>query len=246
MARRKQHRSAPKKAKRKPAWRAYQEKAANFFRSLGLTAETDATLRGVRTEHDIDVLVTSHLYGFKVIWLVECKHWKRRVSKLHVLALRNIVTDVGADKGILLCESGVQSGSLEAASLTNVQITSLADLSVTAREQISAVRLRELHDQVEKCHRRYWDIPKEKRIDDDLRPDVGSTGYSACVGIDYCRDLIRLASLGRYPFESEELASYLDPEFPRELKSASEVVQTLDTLIKDLQKRLTASDGKKP
>uniref|UniRef100_UPI00214D0BDC restriction endonuclease n=1 Tax=Klebsiella pneumoniae TaxID=573 RepID=UPI00214D0BDC len=41
-----------------------------------------------------------------IIWLVECKHWKNPVSKLHVLALREIVTEIGADRGILLSESG--------------------------------------------------------------------------------------------------------------------------------------------
>ena len=37
------------------AWKEYQEEAAEFFRSLGLLATTDQTLRGVRTEHDVDV-----------------------------------------------------------------------------------------------------------------------------------------------------------------------------------------------
>jgi hypothetical protein len=36
-------------------WREYQEDVAAFFRSLGLEAETDVTLQGVRTSHDLDV-----------------------------------------------------------------------------------------------------------------------------------------------------------------------------------------------
>ena len=88
------------------AWKEYQEEAASFFRSLGLDASTDVTVEGVRTTHDIDVLVKSHHVGFEITWLVECKHWKTPVSKLHVLALREIVADVGADRGILLSEAG--------------------------------------------------------------------------------------------------------------------------------------------
>ena len=87
-------------------WKDYQEEAARFFRALGLEAQTDVTVRGVRTTHDIDVLVKSHHAGFDVTWIVECKQWNTRVSKLHVLALREIVSDVGADRGILLAESG--------------------------------------------------------------------------------------------------------------------------------------------
>src|ERR1700730_10495434 len=113
-------------------WQEYQEEVASFFRSVGLEATTNFTVQGVRTSHDVDVFVKSHHVGFDVVWIVECKQWKNKVSKLHVLALREIVTDVGADRGILLAESGFQSGAVEAAKLTNVYVTSFADLRGTA------------------------------------------------------------------------------------------------------------------
>src|SRR5439155_25089010 len=72
-------------------WKDYQEEAAEFFRKLGLEAQTDVKVKGVRTTHDIDVLVKSHHAGFDITWIVECKQWKSKVSKLHVLALREIV-----------------------------------------------------------------------------------------------------------------------------------------------------------
>ena len=79
-------------------WRKYQEDSAVFFRSLGLSAETDVALRGVRTSHDIDVVVRSRHFSFEILWIVECKRWKTPVTKLHVLALREIVNDLGADR----------------------------------------------------------------------------------------------------------------------------------------------------
>ena len=81
-------------------WDEYQEETAEFFRSIGLEASTNVRLQGVRTSHDIDVVVRSNLFGFDLLWVIECKHWKEAVSKLHVLALREIVTDLGADRGI--------------------------------------------------------------------------------------------------------------------------------------------------
>src|SRR5690349_12216101 len=113
-------------------WSDYQEEAASLFRSMGLDATTNETLTGVRTKHDIDVVVRSHHAGFEITWLVECKHWNSRVKKLHVLALREIVSDTGADRGILLAEAGFQSGAVEAANLTNVRVTSLENLRTTA------------------------------------------------------------------------------------------------------------------
>src|SRR5271169_1004899 len=113
------------------AWKDYQEEAAEFFRSLGLSATTDQTLQGVRTAHDVDVFVRIDVAGFAIKWIIECKHWKSAVTKLHVLALREIVSDLGADRGIILCETGFQSGAVEAANLSNVQVTSLAALFVS-------------------------------------------------------------------------------------------------------------------
>jgi restriction system protein len=229
-----------------PDWKDYQEEAAEFFRSLGLDANTDVTIRGVRTKHDVDVLVKFHHYGFDVTWIVECKHWKEPVSKLHVLALREIVTDSGADRGILLSEAGFQRGAVEAANLTNVQVTSLADLNITAREQISAVRLRELFDRVERCNTRYWEIPKDNRIRDNLRGDIGEFNYSGARIIEGCRDLLSHAAIGRYPFRCEVLASFIEPKLQQEFQSAIQVVQTVSDLVQELEGKLDASEAKRP
>ena len=209
-------------------------------------ANTDVSIQGVRTKHDVDVLVKSYHYGFDVTWIVECKCWKEPVSKLHVLALREIVTDAGADRGILLSEAGFQSGAVEAANLTNVQVTSLADLNVTTREQISAVRLRELYERVEQCNAQYWEIPKAKRIEDDLRPEVGKFGYSGACVIEVCSGLLSRASLGHYPFRYNEVASHFMPELQQEFQSATQVVRTLDDLVRELETKLAASEAKRP
>ena len=181
-------------------WKDYQEEAAGFFRNLGLDAQTDVTTKGVRTTHDVDVLVKSHHAGFDVTWIVECKHWKTKVSKLHVLALREIVADTGADRGILLSEIGFQSGAIEAASLTNVLVTSLAEARVKSEHDINAMRLRDLYDRLEACRECYWEIPKGARIEHGLRPDVGDCGYSGSTVISAVEDLLARGLRGRYPF----------------------------------------------
>ena len=219
-------------------WKEYQEEVAAFFRTLGLDARTDVTVKGVRTRHDIDVLVRSHHVGFDVTWLVECKHWRRRVSKLHVLALREIVTDVGADRGILLSEAGFQSGTIEAATLTNVHVTSLADVRKTASNEIMSMRLRELYDRIEACRERYWNIPKQTRIKHDLRPDLGDVGYSGVHVIELAGDLLSKAFRGTYPVESESLAALCTPGFPRKFATAEELVSFVEPMIDDLETKL--------
>ena len=224
------------------AWKNYQEEAASFMRSLGLDASTDVTVNGVRTTHDIDVLVRSHHVGFDITWLVECKHWKTPISKLHVLALREIVADVGADRGIILSESGFQSGAIEAANLTNIQVTSLAELSLSSKNDIFSMRLREQYVRIESCKERYWAIPKYERIDHGLRPDPGGRGYNGTFIIELCCDLLLRSFRGVFPVKAQSLHCKLNPRFPSHFNSPVEVFSTLEPVILELEMKLDEYD----
>lgn len=220
------------------AWSDYQDEAAEFFRSLGLEAATNVTVQGVRTKHDVDVLVKSRHGGFEVTWVVECKHWRSRVSKLHVLALREIVTDLGADRGILLSESGFQSGAAEAAALTNVHLTSLADSRKTASAEVYAMRLRELYDRLETCRVKYWDIPKRDRIEGGLRPDVFDHGYSGASVISFAEDLLRKGLRGSYPFETHAMWRHAIEGAPEVIGSVEDLYARLAPMLDELEARL--------
>lgn len=222
-------------------WNDYQEHAATLFRSMGLSAETNVSIQGVRTDHNVDVVVRSHHAGFDVMWLVECKHWSSPVSKLHVLALREIVADTGADRGILLCEAGFQSGAVEAANLTNVQVTSLENVRRTAGGDISAMRLRELFDRLESCRVRYWDLPKELRIANGLRHDVTEWGYSGARVIEACSEIVSRALRGSYPIAPESVHSLLEFGKGIAFQSPEQVVETVEPLLSELEAKLSAA-----
>jgi hypothetical protein len=88
----------------------------------------EARIKGARAKHEIDVWVQSSTFGITQNWVIECKDWRRPVPKEKVMALRAIVEDVGADKGILVAESGYQEGAKAAAELTNIVLTTLEEL----------------------------------------------------------------------------------------------------------------------
>lgn len=111
-----------------PAWKEYQYDAVAQFRALGLSAEPDQRLHGVRGYHDIDVVVRGNRAGMTFLWIVECKRWKTNVPKHAVATLQSIVQDLGADRGIILSEKGFQPGAKALAKGSNVILTSLADL----------------------------------------------------------------------------------------------------------------------
>jgi len=223
-------------------WQQYQEQAASYFRSLGLAASVNATVHGVRTSHDIDVLVKSNHVGFEVTWIVECKNWKTAVTKLHVLALREIVADLGADRGILLSEEGFQSGAREAANLTNVQVTSIAEMRVTASDVIDAMRLRDLYDRLGVCKDRYWDIPKDRRIAYGLRAEAGEHNYSGNRTIEFCADLLTRAFRKIYPFQSDSAEAAFLFGRDRFFHSPKEVLDLIQERVSELEEKLNAYD----
>lgn len=224
-------------------WKDYQEEVALFFRSLGLTAETDVTVEGARTNHDVDVVVRSKHAGFEITWIVECKYWKTPISKIHVLGLRQIVTDIGADRGILLAESDFQSGAVEAANLTNIQLTSLGNLAISSGSAIYSMRLRDLYNRVEDCKDRYWSIPKSVRIDVGLRPDSGDYGYSGNVMINLVRDLISLSNRGQFPFSSDAVEAFFVTGFSKEFHSQQDVFEYAEPLIVELERLLDIGEA---
>ena len=81
--------------------------------------------------------------GMPQLWIVECKLWRRRLSKLHVEALSNIVQEVGAARAVVNREDPV---GLLRFGVEDEYETEIRDLikwrtAVTA-EQVSSVFLR--------------------------------------------------------------------------------------------------------
>ncbi|WP_448649077.1 restriction endonuclease [Pseudomonas corrugata] len=223
-------------------WKEYQEEVAVFFRALGLEAETDVTVQGVRTTHDVDVLVKSKHTGFEVTWIVECKLWNTKVTKLHVLALREIVSDIGADRGILLAENGFQSGAVEACALTNIHLTSLHNVTITASHDVMSMRLREAYDRILDSKAIYWDIPKWLRIKHELRPDVGETGYSGNNVIEILEDLAAKGFRGVYPIFPTDLHVLVSGNLAaQQLPSEIDCLESLLILIESM---LAVLEGK--
>jgi len=152
-------------------WQRYQQKAAAYFRALGLTVEIEAKIKGARGLHKIDVFVTGEIGTLPVRWIIECKLWNRSISKEKVLVLQQVVQDLGADRGILLSEAGFQSGAVLASENSNITLSSLKDLTNQTDKKIVSqiverihwrihrvgIRLSRIH-RIQKEDERYWNM----------------------------------------------------------------------------------------
>lgn len=234
-------------------WSAYQDDVGAFFRSLGLSAQTNETIKGVRTHHDVDVVVRSKHVGFDVLWLVECKAWRRPIPKEKVLALRSIVDDIGADRGFIMAERGYQRGALEAARFANVLLTSLADLRETLAYEVGMAGLASLPARLDLCRERYWSIGKYDRIDLGLRPDVMMDGFSGDMLMKAVEHTLRRALHGfplAYDREWAALAFHGGADTPeaaagdpRACASPAELFTVLDAELRELEGRLDVAEA---
>ena len=219
-------------------WKAYQNDVAVLFRELGFDAFTDITVDGIRTRHDIDVFVVANYKGVPFKWVVECKSWKRQIPKLHVLAFRTIIDDVGADRGFIMSESGYQSGAREAAQLSNVHLSSIQDLRETCGFELGLMRLRKLFIRARECHARYWSLDKYIRIEHGLRPDVGGPGYSGLNVIECAENAIITAMFDGFPVTYSEQPIIMQRGKPRIVSPDTQTLHTPNELADLVQTRL--------
>ena len=123
-------------------WERYQHRTADLLRELAFTAQVNDPLptpNGV--VHRVDVSARIVLAGVNVLWIVECKLWNRAIPKEKVSALKDIVNDLGADRGLLMSEKGFQSGAVHLAAAKNITLSSLDELRTNTAEQLIASRV---------------------------------------------------------------------------------------------------------
>lgn len=187
--------------KKTKQWYEFQELIAEHFRSLGAMAKTNVSLDGVRTQHDIDVLVVTKFLGADIKWVVEAKYWKSNVPKEKVLALRTVVDEVGADKGFLISAKGFQSGAMEAALKTNIQLVTFEELKERTKNIIQSEMLQAYQARADLLMKRYFSHSKTVRIKYGLRDDVFdySLRFSGQLFIGMIFAAIERAKENKYP-----------------------------------------------
>lgn len=208
-------------------WKQYQNETAEFFRSLGCDAEVEAKVVGIRAEHKIDVWVRFKKFGLETRWVIECKYWNSAVPKEKVLALRTIVEDVGADRGILISTAGFQSGAVRSSEKTNITLTNLDGLKETAQEDFVTSVLHRLEIRAAELKHALHDLYTTEQT----RPNLWTSKFRPGVdGSSIIRTIGQLAVLG-HGFDRARLKK---PPYPVKFDDTGQqklVVDALDEFI---------------
>jgi Restriction endonuclease len=131
------------------AWEKYQHDTADLLRELGFTAVVnDQLTEPNETVHAVDVSARRTVGGVGLLWIIECKLWNRRVPKEKVATLKAIVDGVGADRGLVMSQTGFQAGAVQMAIQKNITLSSLEDLRANAGEELLAARVEAMEQRV--------------------------------------------------------------------------------------------------
>lgn len=188
-----------------PEWYQFQEDICSYFISIGANAETNVTVQGVRTTHDIDILIKTKYLGEDLTWIIEAKKWKSRVNKLQVLGLRTIADDIGADRAFIISEAGFQSGAYEAAENTNVKLKTYEELKTDTRELVESEIIKTYKKRLELLEVRYWSHSKSIRKKYGLRGEIWDfpVNFSGQMLLNTAEYAIDLAEKKEYPINLE-------------------------------------------
>lgn len=216
-------------------WYEFQELIAEHFRSLGAIAQTNISVEGIRTKHDIDILVLTKFLGADIKWVIEAKYWKSKIPKEKVLALRTIVDEVGADKGFLISEKGFQSGAIAAAHKTNVELVQFSALKQRTKNIVQVEMLKAYEARADLLAKRYFSHSKPIRIKYGLRGDVFDYNFmfSGQLFIGMIFFAIEKAKENKYPMSVKSLL---------EIRTGEDIIESYPEFVNWLNINLNMFD----
>ena len=111
-------------------WGGFERLIATLHETGDVSVEQNVVLKGRSgADRQIDVLVRHRTGLYEHLIVVECKHWKKRVERLHVDALANACREVGASKGVIFSTKGFQRGAVQQAEHDGIDLFRVRDLT---------------------------------------------------------------------------------------------------------------------
>lgn len=183
-------------------WEQYQHRAAELLGQLGFTTKVNDPLRAPNgVVHRVDVSARMVVAGVPMLWVTECKLWNRAITKEKVSALKDIVNDLGADRGLLMSEKGFQSGAVRLAATKNITLSSIDELRANAAKQVISTEGAELRLwSIMRALMQFRPVPRWVKISEEERAEFAQRP----VATDYLDTLIEIAKRKGYYASDEE------------------------------------------
>jgi len=148
------------------------------------------TIPKIRSDSQIDVYVEDPTLSPPAIYLCECKFWRKSVPKSVVQQFRTIISDAGANLGIIISQKRFQSGAHEEAKKTNVRLYSWLDFQKAFEERWTKTMTERFRKLVCECS----DLASELYDIDSSPEDYGMVREHGMDLLRRCTLLVKIAS----------------------------------------------------
>jgi len=116
--------------KEQPKWEKYEELVASIQKTLtqkAIVTHSD-TITGKSGEtRKIDVSIRYNLGQFKMLVVIDCKDWSKPVDIGEVGAFADLLEDVSANKGAIVCNAGFTKGAKRRATEKGIDLLMAVD-----------------------------------------------------------------------------------------------------------------------
>ncbi len=113
------------KDKKPQDWRAFEELVAKIYKEIDpeATVKFDEKIEG----RQIDVSIRKNIVGIEMLIIIQAKWYNKPAQVTHVDAFESVIKEVGAAKGILVCNKGFTKGAKEKAAKARIELCSVYD-----------------------------------------------------------------------------------------------------------------------
>src|SRR3972149_3192806 len=114
-----------------PKWKKFEAFVANIQEYLtphAKVTQNEFIMGKSGVNRQIDVVVRYNLGQFNMLIVIDCKDWKKPVDIGDIGSFTDLVEDVGANKGAIVCNAGFTSGALKRAQAKGIDLLKVADV----------------------------------------------------------------------------------------------------------------------
>ena len=144
------------------------------------------SLRLPRGSVDVDMLADETVNGIVHRTICECKNWRTNVPKKVVHAFRTVIHETGANRGYVISRVGFQTGAIEAAVATNIQLVTFVEFQQIYFDKWINRRIRAIEDELGNFNTYYEPLGKPGYS--RLRNDQECAAYDAVWDRYFCRN----------------------------------------------------------
>ncbi len=150
-------------------WQELEEIVRDILSECGMVANRNVHIALPRGAVDVDVLAEEEVDGVITRTICECKNWSSNIPKEVIHSFRTVMQETGAHRGYVISKVGFQTGAVEAATATNIELLTFDDFQTIYFDKWIHAQCWELENNIGSVNTYYepFGIPGIKLLNDD-------------------------------------------------------------------------------